>query len=156
MAALLRHHEKDLKELDKLNGKTKKRKNGKPEKLVEAECLFWMRQQRWSVQIVESKATFDPRRGVYRNQSVSAGTCDCMGTLPDGIAIYIEFKAPGKLKTFNREKNQRQIQYIKSKIEMNAFACVVDSAKLLEEIYITWRATETPEAKRIFLTKALP
>lgn len=150
----MRHHAKDAKEVDKLCNPHKRRRNKKPEKLVEAECLFWMRQQRWSVQVIESKATLS--NGVWRNQAVSAGTCDCIGTMPDGISVYIEFKAPGKLKTFNREKNIRQREYIKSKIHMNAFSTVVDSVELLEQIYTTWQKMETPEEKRLFLLNVLP
>jgi len=152
--ALEAFSKKDLKEIDKLTGK--KRKNQKPEKLVEAECLFWMRQQRWSCQIIESKATCV--NGVWRNQAVQAGTVDCLATLPNGMAAYIEFKAFGKLSTFNRPGNERQVQYVKSKIQMNAFACVTDSAERLKTIYETWeqkREISLDEA-RDYLLSMLP
>jgi hypothetical protein len=156
MAALLKHHKKDAEEIAKLN--RPKKKNKKPEKLVEAECLFWMRQQRWSVNIFESKATYDPRRGVYRNQSMSAGVCDCIGTLPNGIAVYVEFKSPGKLNTFNRKGNERQVEYINSKIHMNAFAIVTDSVERLQEIYEEWseRREISLEFAREYLISQLP
>ena len=156
MAALLRHSEKELKEIDKLSGVTKKRKNKKPEKLVEAECLLWMRQRKFSVQIIEAKATYDPRRGVWRNQAVTAGTFDCVGDLPSGIGCYVEFKAPGKLSTFNKQKNHRQIEYAKEKIKSNCFVAVVDSVDRLKEIYEHWETLKGTPSAQAYLLEMLP
>jgi hypothetical protein len=154
--AVLKFHAKHKKETDKLNGLIKKRKHTKPEKDVEKECVTWMRTHGWVVQIYESKATLS--NGVWRQQSMKAGNADCQGTLPGGIACYIEFKSPGRLSTFNNPKNQRQIDFILARIDMGAFACVVDSVTLLSHIYSEWkklRETDPTEAKN-YLLESLP
>ncbi|MFN9972690.1 MAG: hypothetical protein ACK58T_22650 [Phycisphaerae bacterium] len=134
--ALNKFAERDNRELQKLNGTIKKRKNAKPEKDVEKECLTWMRGRGWNVQIYESKAT--QVNGVWRQQAMQAGNADCQGIMPGGVSVAVEFKAPGKLATFNRPQNQRQIDFIEDRITMGGFACVVDSVSLLQHIYETW------------------
>lgn len=144
-----------IKQLKLLNPK---RKNQKPEKLVETECLLWMRDQSWDVDIYESKATYNPMIGRYVSQSMKAGVCDCMGMSSDGFAVYIEFKAKGKLSSFSKDSNERQREFLISKINFGAFACVVDSAQLLEAYYIQWlkrRAVDVADAKE-FLFEKLP
>lgn len=115
------------------------RKNQKPEKLVEKACLDLMRGWGWKVRIYESKATWDPRARCYRQQSMSAGNADCMGNMADGRSVAIEFKAKGKLTSYNRDSNYRQREFIHEKIKSNVFACVVDSAEMLTEIYQHWQ-----------------
>lgn len=115
------------------------RKNQKPEKEVEKLCLEYMRALKWDVNIFEAKATFDPKRGVYRQQSMKSGIADCMGSLPDGIECAIEFKAPGKLYTFAYPRNEKQQIFIQRKIMSNCFAVVVDSVERLDTIYKRWR-----------------
>ena len=127
----------DARQLKKSQGTT--RKNTKPEKTVEAECLLWMRQQKWDVNIYEAKATYDPKRGIYRQQSMRAGTADCMGNTDKGHSAVVEFKAPGKLSTFASPDNIKQQEFIRRKIESGAFACVVDSVQRLVTIYLKWR-----------------
>lgn len=149
--------EKDLKEISKLNGTYKKRKHSRPEKLVEKACLEWMRNQGWSIQIIESKATYNPK-GFWTNQAAKAGTADCLGTTNEGISVAVEFKAKGKLKTFNKETNKRQIDYIIEKINHGAFATVTDSVDRLKEIYDEWykiRRISFDESKK-YLKKMLP
>lgn len=132
--AMERHHSKLL------NKNTRGTKNKKPEKDVERFCLEWMRSQGWDVQIMESKATYNPKAGMYlRNTSVSTGTCDCIGTMPDGKFVAIEFKAPGRLSTFASDRNHMQRDYIISKIRSGAFAAVVDSVARLEKIHAAWQ-----------------
>lgn len=134
--ALNKFAERDNRELQKLNGTIKKRKNSKPEKDVEKECLTWMRSQGWKVQIYESKAT--QVGGVWRQQAMQAGNADCQGVMPGGISVAVEFKSRGKLSTFRKEKNQRQIDFIEDRISMGGFACVVDSVLMLQTIYNNW------------------
>lgn len=133
-----------------------KRRNKSPEKDVERECVLWMRARGWDVQIISSKAQYNPKVGRYVSQAVTAGTVDCIGTMPDGTFVAIEFKAPTNMKQFNRPHNIRQKEYIRSKILSNAFGCVVDSAKLLESIYESWKKIEGAEVKRTYLFSKLP
>lgn len=155
-AALHKYLERDIKELNKLNGITQKRKHGKPEKEVEEACLIYMRSLGWEVQIIESKAT--QVNGVWRQQSVKAGNADCEGVMPDGNSVSVEFKAPGKLATFNQERNYRQKEFILRRINMNSFACVVDSADRLKEIYERWAKIKeiNPAEAKHYLLSMLP
>ena len=112
------------------------RKNGSPEKDVEKACLVLMRAWGWSVEIYESKATYDPRRGVWRQQAMKAGTLDCMCVTNFGVAVAIEFKAPGKLSTLRY--NQRE--FLVNRINQYAFAAVVDSPEILEVYRNKWES----------------
>jgi hypothetical protein len=151
-AAVLSHSARQLKSL------SPKRKNMKPEKLVETECLLWMRSQGWDVSIYESKATYNPAAGRYISSSMRAGTADCMGTTNQGIAVFIEFKAKGKLSTFGNSRNFRQQEFLISKINHGAFSCVVDSVDILKAYYIQWMKIrdENTEAAKQFLFINLP
>ncbi len=113
----------------------RKKHNGKPEKEVERACLTWMRAQGWSVQIYEAKASYSVAAGRWLSSAMKAGTCDCQGNMTDGTTIVVEFKAPGRLKTFNADKNHRQKEYMVEKIRSNCFGCVVDSARRLAEVF---------------------
>lgn len=157
---------KDIKEMKKLapeidaEGKVipkRKKTNGKPEwELVQKPCLKYMRELGWDVETYESKATWSGDG--WKNQSMKAGTPDCQGVMPDGTAVAVEFKAPGKLSTFNLDKNYRQKEFIEKRISQNAFACVVDSVDRLHEIYSAWKYQKMlgPELAREYLMRMLP
>ncbi len=113
----------------------RKRHNSKPEKEVERACLAWMRSKGWAVEIYEAKATFNPKAGKWIGSTMKAGTVDCQGLMSDGTFVAVEFKAPARIATFNAEKNHRQKEYLVEKIRMNAFGCVVDSARRLQDIF---------------------
>lgn len=165
MEAMNKFLTKEANEIKKLSPvdesgalKVRKKRNASPEKDVEKACLIYMRKLSWDVQIYESKATWDTQSHQWKNQSMKAGNADCQGVMPDGIAVAVEFKAPGKLSTFNLDKNYRQKEFIIKRINQNAFACVVDSADLLHEIYIHWqnmRVIGAAEA-RDYLLRKLP
>lgn len=152
--AIERYEKKQLKE-----ALPPSRRNNKPEKLVESECMDWMRLRGWNVKVYEAKATYDPRIRIYRQQSMQAGVADCMGNLPDGVACVVEFKAKGKLSTFARPENYRQRDFLVQAIHTGAFACVVDSADLLQGIHNEWKRLrdrgELTLAKR-YLIEMLP
>lgn len=114
------------------------RKNEKPEKGVELACVRWMQLMKWDVQIFEAKATRSIS-GHWRQQAMKAGTADCGGNMPDGHAVAIEFKAPGRLASFALERNARQQEYLSRKIESGVFACVTDSLDRLVLIHKRWR-----------------
>jgi hypothetical protein len=143
----------DKKHLKLLSGP--KRRNGKPEKdLTELPCLSWMREQGWSVNIFESKATFNPKSGKWLQQSMLKGTVDCIGTDSLGHAVFIEFKAPGKLSTLR----VHQQQFIIEKINAGAFAVAVDELDLLKNFYWKWRVKKTHslEDAKAFLHSQFP
>lgn len=154
LKALENHHRKLANKQIKFT-----RRNGKPEKEVERFCLQWMRERNWDVQILESKAVYNANAGRYlRTMSVSAGTCDCIGTLPNGLFVAIEFKAPGRLATFASDRNHLQRDYIINKIKSGCFACVTDSAARLEKIYNAWLEAlqVSPEKGKDTLLSFLP
>lgn len=153
--ALNRHCEKQL---EKDKPKRLKTHNAKPEKAVEKACLELMRSWGWSVNIFESKATWNPKAGAWLQQGMKAGTCDCMGSTDDGVAVAIEFKSPGRLSTFNSEKRYLQRQFIVDKINANNFACVVDSSDRLALIYSRWKMLrlESQNSARSYLISMLP
>lgn len=156
-AAAEQANAKDLKELQGFN--TKKKKYDKPEKLVEDACLKWMRHSmNWDVGIYEAKAVYNPD-GTYRSSRMKAGVSDCMGITPDGVPIYIEFKAKDKRATFNKPGNERQREFLINKINYFAFAVVVDSLDKLTEYWDKWSKTLNRNGKlaaRDYLLDALP
>ena len=152
--AILKASSKSLKIL---KGPT--RRNAHPEKDVEKECLALMRSWNWTVEIYESKATYDPRRGVWRQQAMKAGTLDCMGVTNQGNAVAVEFKAPNKLRDILRDEKQNQYDFLISRIHAFAFACVVDSAMLLEDYRNRWeflRKTGNLDTSRDYLLACVP
>lgn len=131
-----------------------RRRNNKPEKITQHECTEWMRGMGWQIEIYESKATLS-KDGVWRQQAMKAGTPDCQGVMPDGVAVAVEFKAKGCLSGFNQPKNHRQKEFILGRIHMGAFACVVDSVALLETIYKGWLERPVDQRKG-YLLACLP
>jgi hypothetical protein len=135
-----------------------KRHNKSPEKDVERECLAWMRSRGWTVNVFESKAVWNSKAESWSQSGMKFGTADCLGNTDEGVAVAVEFKAKGKLSSFNKETNYLQRKFIIDRINTNAFACVVDSASGLEFIYTKWleiRAIDKDQAKQ-FLMAALP
>jgi len=130
--AMENHH----KRLHETQSKQRHKRNGKPEKEVATACMKWMESQGWSVQILEAKATYNPKAGRYlRNTSVEAGTVDCLGSTNMGTLCAVEFKAPGRLSTFAADRNSLQRDYLINKISSYCFGCVTDSVDRLELIY---------------------
>jgi hypothetical protein len=154
--ALLNHHEKDMKELNKINGITPKRKHTKPEKEVEKACMDWMRSQGFNVQVIDSSASWNGR--AWTQKSAKQGTVDCLGNTADGTSVAVEFKAKGKLSSFHSERNQRQVHFIIDKIDTNCFACVVDSVERLARIYNEWlkQRAKGQSCARAYLLSELP
>lgn len=127
-------------------------KNQKPEAAVVAQIQQWCYAQGWQVQRIESKNTFNPKAGRWISSPTTPGTPDIIGTLPSGVFVAIEVKAPGKLKTLR--DNQRE--FILQKISSNAFCIVTDSVARLEKIYNHWRTLSSLTEKREFLLTQMP
>lgn len=149
--ALHNYFEKQAKEVSR-----RKKRNFKPEKQVEQACVKFMTAQGWDVGIYEAKAVYNPHAGRYLRGVMRAGTVDCQGVMPDGTFVAVEFKAPGRLKTFNSPRNDRQREYLINKINHNAFGCVVDSAHLLEQIYKAWANEKDLSNRKWLLMDFLP
>lgn len=133
--------------------KSPTRKNEKPEKeLTEKPCLAWLRQHGFSVNIFEAKATYNPKADLWLQQSMRSGVVDCIGVDPEGLAVFIEFKAPKRLSTLR--DNQRK--FLIEKINSGAFASVVDSVDRLKRVYSQWqwyRSIDINDAKDFLLSE---
>ncbi len=127
------------------------KKNKKPEKEVEKTVMGWLRWHGFSCDVIESKAVFSAKLGRYMHSQAVPGMADIIGNNKDGIGIYIELKAPGKISNVS----EAQDKFIREKIETNCFACVVDSSTLLEKIYQAWVSIGDLAEKRLFLIKLL-
>ena len=132
-ASIERYYARESKKYEK-----PKRKNAKPEKGVQVACVAWMRAQGWNVSVFEARATYSPSAGVWKQQAMPAGVSDCMGNMKDGHGVAVEFKAPGRLGTFADVRNDRQREFLITKIESGVFACVVDSVERLQSTYKNW------------------
>lgn len=130
-----------------------RKKNDCPEARVAKACLEALKVIGFSVQIYDSKATYDDKRDVWICKSMSAGQPDIMGVTCDGIGAFIEVKAPGRLSSFWRATNEAQQNFILDRIEMNCFSIVTDSVERMLRIYSLWKNAID---KKQFLRDSLP
>lgn len=150
---------RDMKEQQRLMGRGKK--NGSPEKDVELACKLWLELNGFTnIEIYDSKAVFS--NGHWHNRSVATGHSDCGATCPEkdapGVQAWLEFKAKGKLATFLKDGNERQRDFIISRIHAHCFAVVIDSSELLEAIYKEWLKCRSidPACAKQYLLSCLP
>lgn len=107
-----------------------------PEKLVEKEVLEACKQMGLDVDVYDSKATFSQARGGYhKNKSLVEGHPDLAGNDSQGVAVYVELKAKGRLRTLR----PAQIAFLDRKIAQGCFAVAVDSSDLLFDLYLRWK-----------------
>lgn len=149
--ALLKYSKRQLR--GKTNGKPRK-KNSSPEKEVEKEVLEWCQKLGIDVNVIESKAVYSVAAGRYLRGQVSTGFPDLVGNTRDGIAVYVELKARGRLSTVKAH----QLEFITRKIRQGAFACVVDGSGRLGDLFSRWSLLikqSRTEAEN-YLIKSLP
>jgi len=124
----------------------------KPELKTEVEIKSVARKLGWSLDKIESKATYSlAAKRFLRSKSAPVGFSDYVGCSDAGWCLYIEAKARGKLKTLRAEQDE----FLREKIAHNAFAVVVDSGELLERLWSTFKSTP-PEARQEFLLSLIP
>lgn len=111
------------------------RKNNDPERKLQKEVINWLESLGFSVDNVDSKAQYSADQGRYISQNAKPGISDIIGNDPNGHAVYIELKAPGKRGTLR--ENQRD--FLLRKINSNAFAIVADSKEFIWEAYSNWQ-----------------
>lgn len=132
-----------------------RRKNKKPEKNVQYEVEQWLEKHGFDYDIVESKAVYHEQSGRYLHGQTSSGFSDIVANDSNGLAVYIELKAPGRRSTL-REK---QRDFLTRKIKSNCFAVVVDSPTLLADCYNEFyeiRDKKSKEGARQYLLSLLP
>lgn len=126
----------------------------KPEAWVEQAVLAWCFQNRWSVDVVDSKMIRGPKGKMIENPGLPVGISDLLGNTDLGIAAFVELKKSN----FRHVCRLSQRQFLERKIQSNAFGIVTDSVTHLEETYHKWislRETSFNEAQS-FLISELP
>lgn len=131
------------------------RKNGAPEKDLEQVVMPWLKTNGFSVNVIESKATYDLKAGRYIGQSVKQGFVDIAGNYKTGLGVFIELKAPGKRSTLR----PAQREFLLDKIETGCFAVCIDSLMLLKnqfERFMLHQKHGQYQLAKDFLKAALP
>lgn len=118
-----------------------KRKNERPEKLVEKQVLQYLRANGYFVEVVESKAVFSQSAGRFLQGQARAGFVDVVGCSPLGQFVAVELKAPGRLSTLRFE----QREFLVAAISRQAFGCVVDSVERLQKVLLAYKSNPVPQ-----------
>jgi hypothetical protein len=106
-----------------------------PEKIVEKLVLEECRSLNIDIDVIDSKATFSEKTKTYKkSRSAPVGSPDLWGNTDQGIAVYIELKAQGKIKNLRPE----QRLFLEKKVLQGCFACCVDSPLLFREHFFQW------------------
>lgn len=140
-AALMRYYERQLPK--------EKRKNEKPEKIVEAEVLAWCRSKEWFIQCFEAKSVFSEKQSRYISSTMKTGTPDLIGITNNGLFAAIELKAPGRRSTLRPKQRKFLIEII----SRGGFAVCTDSVFLLSSF---WEKFNHSENKKTYLLSILP
>ncbi len=149
--ALDRYYRKQMGD----NSRSPKRKNEKPEKIVERAVMAWCKKHGLDLSIVECKGVYNAKTNTYLHGMTEPGYSDLSGNNKLGMAAYVELKAKGKRSTLRL----RQEEFLVRKIKAGCFAVVVDSEMLLHEYYYRWlqlrNENKLVEAQR-YLLEILP
>lgn len=96
----------------------------------------------WSLDVIDSKGQFseDAQRYVYGK--TRSGYSDMSGNMLNGLASYLEVKAPGKRSTLRED----QMNFLIEKINSNCFAIVTDSIEHFEMILEKFKKAENRKA----------
>lgn len=135
--ALEKYYERQAAELEKAH--RPKRKNGKPEFELKVQVLAWLRERGFSVDSVESKATFNRAAGRYLNSPTTVGMPDVIGTTPEGLGAFLELKSKGRRGTLR----PAQRIFLTEKINRFAFAACIDSIEALAQLWEEFSHTRT-------------
>jgi len=149
-AAVRKHSAKDLKK-NRPRSSTGKR-NQQPEKEVVKDIMNWLGKNRFYCNVIEAKAVYSVSAGRYLSGQVSAGYSDISGNDCEGLACYIEAKAPGKRATLRSD----QREFLESKVQSNCFAVCVDGVHGLADSYGKFKNLTNLKDRRKFLTNLLP
>lgn len=149
LAKFCERHAKDLE-----RDSRPRRKNAKPEFAVKKAVMRWLADNGFAVNAIEARAVFNPASGRYLNGQTDPGVSDILGVAPNGIAVAIELKAPGRRSTLKAH----QREFLLKRIELGAFAVCVDSAECLELIWNDFihRRQMEPQLGKAALLRHLP
>lgn len=123
------------------------------ERFIQFEVLAWALQNRWSLDVYDSKGTFSKARGRYaQNTGMKIGTPDLIGCDAHGRAVFLELKKHGHRSKCRLE----QRQFLERKIDSNAFALVVDDVQYLQKVYLHFVSLSDLKERRDYLKSLLP
>lgn len=91
----------------------------------------WLKKNGFSMDRIESKATYNPDAKKYLNSPTTYGMSDRVGCDRYGRACYIEAKAPNRTMYLRLD----QKEFLLNKLNYNAFCCVVNDVDELQRIY---------------------
>lgn len=127
-----------------------KRKNNTPElDFIANELRPYLISQNIDYDVIEAKSTFSEATMTYTSQAVVPGYPDISGNFSNGLAVYIEVKAPGKRRTLRPD----QREFLIRKINSNAFASVTDSVEHLDDLIKRFKISKD---RKELLLKDLP
>ncbi len=146
--ALRRYSERELRK------HSPRRKNGNPEALVVNAILAWLKLNGFSCHKVESKAVYSARAGRYLRGQTNVGVSDIIGVAPNGVAVFVEVKAPGR----RANLSPAQVVFLTDKINHGAFALASDSVEHLESLWNEFKKIRSInlEKARDYLIADLP
>lgn len=133
------------------NNRQPKKKNKKPERDTENDCLIWCRANNIFVHVVES-SSYDPITGRKTFSRATAGMPDLIGNTANGNSIYIELKAKDRRSTLK----DHQRDFLIEKIKQNCFAVVVDSVEKLNQYFREFCKLKNLESRQTYLINCLP
>jgi hypothetical protein len=130
------------------------RRNNHPEADLKTEVLGWLKSNGFSCHSIESKAVYSARAGRYVRGQTAPGVADIFGCAPNGIGVFIELKAPGRLSTLKHH----QRDFLVAKICFGAFGACIDSVAGLAGTWTEFLNISATDIKRAqeFLIDSLP
>lgn len=150
--ALESYYARQLAQLERVQ--SPRLKNAKPEEEVKRVVMAWLKEHGFSCHVVEAKAVYSKRAGRYVSSQTTPGFSDIVGACPNGLAAFIELKAPGKRSTLR----EGQRAFLVEKIDKGAFAVCVDSVECLATVWEAFehRVRMEPQLARALLLRHLP
>lgn len=108
-------------------------RNDRPERRFAHELLKHLHGLGFSFDVVDS-STFNKQAGYHTENDTEPGFSDLVGNNNEGLAMYIECKAPGKRNALRAS----QREFLTHKIMTNCFAIVCDSVAHFDKMWASW------------------
>lgn len=124
-----------------------------PEKIVEQQIRCWLIQNRFVVDVYDSRAVYSKKTQSYqKSQGLRVGTPDLIGCSPLGHFVALELKAENKQNVCRIE----QYQFLEKMIQSNGFCLVVSDVVSLKNSWENWlklkNENKDKEAKEYLLS----
>ncbi len=113
--------------------------------------MAWLKANSFSCHAIEAKAVYSFEAGRYMSGQTAPGVADIFGCSAEGVAVFIELKAPGRRCTLK----EHQRAFLIAKINAGAFGVCVDSVECLAGAWSEFshrRKMDTQLAKALLLS----